>query len=76
MIHNDPRLLDSVLDNGVSTHIIYPLKYIVYTGNIATGLRIYGPFDDNENALDWVKTNVALGTVFSTAPMFDVRDNG
>ena len=40
------------------SHIVYPTRYVVVSGNIAEGFKFYGPFDDKVSASHWAIQNL------------------
>lgn len=60
--------------SGLSSHTVYPVKYMVATGNLTTGFDFYGPFATMVAANLWVTANLKVGTSIRVHAIFDVRD--
>lgn len=55
------------------THVTYPLKYLLITGELTTGFRFYGPFDSVEKAGRWATDNLKVGEFHRIHDLCDVR---
>lgn len=47
--------------SGRTTHIVYPVKHILVTGELTTGFQFYGPFDTVAGAGQWATDNLKDG---------------
>ncbi len=54
------------------THVTYPLKYLLITGELTTGFRFYGPFDSVEKAGRWATNNLKPGEFHRVHDLYDV----
>jgi len=61
------------LSGGRVKHTIYPVKYMVVTGDLTTGFQFYGPFDTVEKAEEWAAHGLKVG-VWNLLQLFNVRD--
>jgi len=61
---------------GRVSHTVYPIKYMVVTGELTTGFTFYGPFETINKAGQWATTNLKSGTFHRVHNMYDVRNAG
>lgn len=61
---------------GRIAHTVYPVKFMVVTGELTTGFEFYGLFDTVDKAEKWAATSIKVGTVFRIHNMSDVRNDG
>jgi len=47
---------------GRVTHTVYPIKYMVATGDLVSGFYFYGPFETVDKADQWATRNLEVGT--------------
>ncbi len=62
--------------DGRETNTIYPVRYMVVTGELPTGFTFYGPFETTARADQWATINLKAGAFYRVHNMFDVRDGG
>ncbi len=60
---------------GRVTNTVYPIKYMVVTGELTTGFVFYGPFDSVAATERWATHNLKRGTPHRVHNMFDVRND-
>lgn len=60
--------------DGRVTNTVYPIRYMVVTGELPTGFLFYGPFETTIRADRWATLNLKTGTFYRVHNMFDVRD--
>ena len=61
--------------DGRVNHTVYPIKYMVVTGELTTGFTFYGPFDTLDKAGQWATVNLRAGTFHRVHNMYDVGSN-
>jgi len=59
--------------HGRVTNTVYPIRYMVVTGELTTGFQFYGPFNTVAAAGQWATTNLKVGTLHRVHNIFDVR---
>ena len=57
----------------LKTHISYPVKYLLATGELTTGFTSYGPFDGSRKAYQWAEANLKVGEYCRVVTMNEVR---
>ncbi len=62
--------------DGRVTNTVYPVKYMVVTGELPTGFIFYGPFETTARADRWARLNLRSDTFYRVHNMFDVKDDG
>ena len=62
--------------DGRVKHTVYPIKYMVVTGELTTGFTFYGPFDTMDKAGQWATANLRAGTFHRVHTMYDVGGGG
>jgi len=60
--------------DGRKTHTVYPLKYIVVTGELTTGFQFYGPFESVAKAGQWATSQLKVGDFYRVHNLHEVRD--
>jgi hypothetical protein len=60
-------------NTGRITNTVYPIKYMVVTGELTTGFVFYGPFDSLSKAGQWATYNLKDGLPHRVHSIFDVR---
>jgi hypothetical protein len=61
---------------GRTSHTVYPIKYLLVTGDLTTGFQFYGPFATVASAGQWATRNLKPGTPHRVHNMYDVREDG
>jgi len=61
--------------DGRATHTVYPIKYMVVTGELTSGFIFYGPFDSMDVARQWAGSNLRTDTFYRVHNMHDVGSN-
>jgi hypothetical protein len=61
-------------DPAQKTHVMYPLRFMVVTGNLPTGFRFYGMFDTHSEAQNWVDKNLRSELLASIHSIRKVRE--
>ncbi len=60
---------------GRVSRTVYPIKYLVVTGELTTGFQFYGPFNTRDAAGQWATGNLKSGLPHRVHDMFDVRNS-
>lgn len=62
-------------NTGRVSRIVYPIRYLVVTGELTTGFQFYGPFNTRDAAGQWATGNLKSGLPHRVHDMFDVRND-
>lgn len=68
-----PEIRHHRFRTGRTSHTVYPVKYLLVTGELTTGFQFYGPFDSVAAAGQWATVNLKPGTPHRVHNMSDVR---
>jgi len=58
---------------GRLTHTVFPIKYMVGTGELTRGFTFYGPFKTGDDANEWARLNLKTSTEYHVHKLVDVR---
>ena len=54
-------------------HTVYPKLWMLYWGNLEGGFHFYGPFNSANEAYEWGRLHLHVGTISHSVVMSDVR---
>ncbi len=57
----------------LKTHVVYPIKCLVVTGELDTGFTFFGPFDGLRAAGEWATRNLRTNIPYRVHNFYDVR---